>query len=109
VFRYSPRQGTPAAKYADPVPKAVQEVRSERLRALGERMALNYHQRFVGRTLSVLFEQENEQAGGWTGYTGNYIRVSASLPKSVAESGAILSVKLVSADSDGASGQVQTQ
>ncbi len=106
VFRYSARKGTPAAKYADPVPKAVQEERSERLRRLGERMALQYHQRFVGRTLSVLFEQEGEHAGVWSGYTRNYIRVSANLPGDRAEPGAILPVLLTSADAEGAIGQV---
>ncbi len=106
VFRYSARQGTPAAKYADPVTKAVQEERSERLRHLGERMALAYHQRFVGQSLGVLFEHESELAGVWSGYTGNYIRVSAKLPDDKAESGAILPVLLTSADAEGATGQV---
>lgn len=106
VFRYSPRQGTPAANYAHPVPKVVQEERSERLRRLGERMAREYHQRFVGRSLSVLFEQESERAGVWTGYTGNYIRVSVSLPNDKARSGLILPVLLTGADAEGAMGQL---
>lgn len=107
VFRFSPRHGTPAAKYADPIPSVIQEERSERLRSLGERMAREYHNRFVGRMLDVLFEQKGEQSEVWTGYTGNYIRVSAHLDEGQAMAGTILPVLLTSANVEGATGKLQ--
>jgi threonylcarbamoyladenosine tRNA methylthiotransferase MtaB len=75
IFRYSARQGTPAAKYADQVPKAVQEERSHVLKELGDRMAEKFHRAFIGRELSVLFEQRSEDGKSWVGYSGNYVRV----------------------------------
>ncbi len=78
VFRYSPREGTPAAGW-EPVPPSVARQRSERLIALGEELALAYHRRFVGETFEVLFETAIELEGtwGWSGLTDHYVRVWA--------------------------------
>ncbi len=57
VFQYSPRQGTPAAKMKQ-IPDAVKHERADRMKALGERLAREYMQGLVGRTVPVLFERE---------------------------------------------------
>ena len=55
-FIYSPRDGTPAAKMENQVPRAVSSERMERLLALGAEIADRRNARFVGRTLRVLAE-----------------------------------------------------
>jgi len=55
-FIYSPRDGTPAAKMENQVPREVSSERMERLLALGAEIADRRNARFVGRTLRVLAE-----------------------------------------------------
>lgn len=77
VFRYSPRSGTAAASMADAAPPEVARQRSERLIALGDELALAYHQRLVGQTVQVLFETPDAlgDVAGWSGLTDHYVRV----------------------------------
>ena len=55
-FIYSPRDGTPAARMENQVPREVSSERMERLLALGAEIADRRNARFVGRTLRVLAE-----------------------------------------------------
>ncbi|GIX07575.1 MAG: tRNA (N(6)-L-threonylcarbamoyladenosine(37)-C(2))- methylthiotransferase MtaB [Candidatus Poribacteria bacterium] len=76
VFRYSPREGTPAADYPDQVPASVATERSERLRRLGERLEREYQESWLGAVLSVLIEDRREGPNDeLAGYSGNYLRV----------------------------------
>ena len=76
VFKFSPREGTPAAKMNEQVPLDIKDRRSERLRLLGESMTQNYSEKFLRRTLPVLIEEElDETTGLLTGITPNYLRV----------------------------------
>ncbi|TES87268.1 MAG: hypothetical protein E3J93_06525 [Dehalococcoidia bacterium] len=43
--------------------------------ALAEESARNFRQRFLGRTMPVLWEQKS--GGIWSGYTKNYIKIYA--------------------------------
>ena len=55
-------------------PSSVIQERSARMLALARRLARDFHQRFIGQELQVLFENlagENT----WQGLTDNYIRV----------------------------------
>lgn len=74
VFRYSEREGTAAQDLPDKVDPKTAHERSAELRRLGQRKRLEFQRRFLGRTMDVLFEQQEE--GRWCGYTGNYLRVS---------------------------------
>ena len=58
----------------DQVPPEVKKERMARLLALSDELAHAYHQRFVGRTMDVLWE-DREPDGRWSGLTDNYIRV----------------------------------
>ncbi|MCX7682008.1 MAG: tRNA (N(6)-L-threonylcarbamoyladenosine(37)-C(2))-methylthiotransferase MtaB [Anaerolineae bacterium] len=74
VFPYSPRPGTPAAVMPGQVERCVMATRAEEFRALGMRLALQFRQQFVGRTLEVLWEHRRAD-GLWSGLTDNYLRV----------------------------------
>ena len=54
TFQYSPRPGTPAAEYADQVPKAVVQERYERLIALQDRIAKEENAKHLGTLVEVL-------------------------------------------------------
>ncbi|MBB6217933.1 threonylcarbamoyladenosine tRNA methylthiotransferase MtaB [Anaerosolibacter carboniphilus] len=76
VFKYSPRKGTPAAKYKNQVPSEIKNKRSEKLLQLAQESAIKYNERFIGRTKSVLFETSSDSLDGYfEGLTDNYIRV----------------------------------
>lgn len=78
VFKYSPRNGTPAAEYKEQVDGNIKNSRSERLISLGEELMLEFNQGFIGKNLSVLFEEESKKEKDFIeGYTTNYIRVKS--------------------------------
>jgi tRNA-2-methylthio-N6-dimethylallyladenosine synthase len=56
LFKYSPRQGTPAAAMPDPVPQAVIEERHARLFEIINERGRARHRAFVGRTVQILVE-----------------------------------------------------
>lgn len=74
VFKYSERDGTAAVRLGGRVDEAEKNRRSARIRRLSAMKLSEYHERFIGQPAEVLFEEE--QDGCWSGYTGNYIRVS---------------------------------
>lgn len=73
AFPYSRRPGTAAALMPGHLPPQVRRDRLQRLLAVAEGCATAFRQRFLGRTLEVLWEQKT--GGRWTGLTPNYIRV----------------------------------
>ena len=91
VFKYSPRRGTPAAAFPGQVPAKEKEKRSRRLIAVGRELAADYHRKFIGKKVDVLFE---EAAGDKiTGFTEHYVRVSApSAPELLGKSHRLLSL-----------------
>ena len=74
IFKYSPRQGTPAAKMPQQIAPEVKEQRSHTLLTLTEAERRAFLMRFVSLTEPVLFEQEI-QPGVYEGKTKNYITV----------------------------------
>lgn len=74
VFPYSERVGTPAARLPEKVPVPVRKVRARILREIGERLATVYRRHFLGQTLSVLWERQNER-GEWVGLSDNYLEI----------------------------------
>jgi threonylcarbamoyladenosine tRNA methylthiotransferase MtaB len=77
VFPYSLRPGTPAAKLPDQVPPPARAERAASMRAIAAASDRAFRQRFVGRTLNVLWEssQQGETGPVWSGLTDNYLRV----------------------------------
>jgi threonylcarbamoyladenosine tRNA methylthiotransferase MtaB len=81
VFPYSKRPGTAAAKMDGHLPKAAKKERVSRMIALGHSLSLNFHRRFEGREVDVLWESAvgaDENGLRWVGYTDNYIRVQGN-------------------------------
>ncbi|HZK57375.1 MAG TPA: tRNA (N(6)-L-threonylcarbamoyladenosine(37)-C(2))-methylthiotransferase MtaB [Clostridia bacterium] len=78
VFRYSPRKGTPAARYKNQIDGTTKRHRSEKLIELGEQLRKSYYTLFIGRNKEVLFETLSRRVPGYIeGHTGNYLRVLA--------------------------------
>jgi threonylcarbamoyladenosine tRNA methylthiotransferase MtaB len=74
VFKYSERPGTASVRIEDKIDPRVMNARSARLRKLAAEKSQMYQEQYLGQTLQVLFEQE--QDGYWLGYTPNYLRVA---------------------------------
>ncbi len=73
VFRFSPRQGTAAARMRGQVRDEVKKARSERLLKLNDEHGRLFRQQFLGQTLEILLEENKH--GHWEGLTDNYLRV----------------------------------
>jgi threonylcarbamoyladenosine tRNA methylthiotransferase MtaB len=83
VFSYSPRPGTGAAKMKGQIKPELRKKRNHILYDALEGSAKSYRQKFVGQTMSVLWESVSEMGEwGWQmeGLTGNYLRVNAFAP-----------------------------
>jgi threonylcarbamoyladenosine tRNA methylthiotransferase MtaB len=74
VFSYSKRYGTRAARLEEHVSTETIKERSRRLRELSARKRFEFQSRYLGRSVEVLFEQQDDN-GLWTGLTSNYMRV----------------------------------
>ena len=74
VFPYSEREGTKAAVMEGAVPRHVREERARRLIAVGHELESAALESRVGKSDSVLIEEEDAQGRGM-GYTGGYMRV----------------------------------
>jgi threonylcarbamoyladenosine tRNA methylthiotransferase MtaB len=66
----------------DQVPEGVKRDRVQKMLALAEESARSFRERFLGRTVTVLWEQKS--GGAWSGYTDNYIRVYTKSNKDLA-------------------------
>lgn len=75
VFPYSIRPGTKAAEMPDQLSHAVKNARALRVSAAAEEMQLAYLDAQIGKTLSVLFE--TQQDGRWQGHSDTYCEVLA--------------------------------
>jgi threonylcarbamoyladenosine tRNA methylthiotransferase MtaB len=73
VFRFSPRQGTAAARMRGQIKDEVKKARSQRLLDLNEEHSRTFRQQFLGATIPVLIEQYKHDC--WEGLTDNYLRV----------------------------------
>ncbi len=101
VFPFSPRPGTTAAQMPESVAESVIKQRSQQLIALAEESARDFRQRFLGKTVPVLWER---QTGGiWAGFTDNYLRVYLESSENLTNQ--LLPVKLVKLWNDGVWGE----
>lgn len=102
VFRFSPRQGTPAARMQGQVKDQIKKARSERLLTLNDRDARLFRQQFLGQTVDVLLE--GYKHGRWEGLTDNYLRVElAEMPEQATRNwqNTLVSVRLDTLVEDG--------
>jgi len=76
IFPYSERKGTPAASYPDQVAPAIKQERVARLELLAEESHKDFCEKFIGKTISVIMENQDKN-GLWEGLSTEYIRVFA--------------------------------
>jgi len=95
VFKYSKRDGTVAAKMENQISEPVKTERSEDLIKVGENLTMEYRRKFIGKKVSVLFEEIINVAGEnyWVGHTKEYIKVIMKSDKDI--SGDIKNVSLI--------------
>ncbi len=93
VFKYSPKKGTPAAKYNDQINGTIKQQRSEKLIALGERLKKEYMASFIGAEEKVLFESFDPEEKVSTGFTTRYVKVKGAANRNLSEE--IQSVKIL--------------
>ena len=76
IFPFSPRPGTPAADFADPVHPAVISERCRLLRQMGAAFRERFSRRQQGRTATVRIEDKRDRISGLLkGVTDNYLTV----------------------------------
>ena len=79
VFRFSPRPGTPAARYSGIPEIQVTKKRSERIREGFAISQSKYQAQFLNKTLPVLWQEAKNTKGQWnlSGLSDNYINIQA--------------------------------
>lgn len=102
VFPFSKREGTPAAVMPCQLPESVKNERVKRLMELDEALRRENAERFIGRTVDVLFETEKD--GVYTGHAPNMLEVCAEAGEDVR--GKIVPVTLCGYDGEKAIGTV---
>ena len=77
VFQYSPRKGTRAAVMPGQVNGNIKEMRSKKLIQLSNENEKYYHDKLIGKTVEVLFEDKEVDNGVtyYKGHTQNYILI----------------------------------
>ncbi len=73
IFPYSPRPGTPAAAMKEQVPPSIKDERARQAAQAAAAMEQSYLNSLIGRSLPVLFEQDED--GCSKGHAPNYVEV----------------------------------
>jgi threonylcarbamoyladenosine tRNA methylthiotransferase MtaB len=106
VFKFSPREGTPAAKYINQVSPYIKEQRSKIITSIAQERKLAYESKFLNTKMDVLFEYMIDKQGRiYEGHTDNYIRVFAVSEKDI--KGIICPVELKAIKEDYIEGELQ--
>ncbi|SFU84619.1 threonylcarbamoyladenosine tRNA methylthiotransferase MtaB [Butyrivibrio sp. INlla21] len=87
VFKYSPRKGTVAAGMKDQLTDKEKSARSDVLLDLTKKQSECYRELFIGKELSVLWEDEERISGKryMIGHTDRYVRIAAPMPDEAPE------------------------
>ena len=103
IFPYSRRTGTPAAEMPDQIPNREKERRAALAGAVEQELRARYRAALVGKTLPVLFEQQ-DKAGRWTGHAPNYVPVAVESAESLKNR--LVPVEITRAEPEGLFGLV---
>ena len=82
VFPFSAREGTKAYNMPNQVDPSVKAERVSKLIALSEKLNKEYYSKFVGEELEVILEERNRFTKLLSGFTSNYLKLSADLDDS---------------------------
>ena len=102
IFPFSPRPGTPAAGFPDPVPDKVKKERLQLIRAIDRQKREAFIRRCLGRDFSALCLQPAKKKGWTHALTENYLTVS--IPDRLKKNERVR-VCLKSLDADGLKGE----
>ena len=103
IFKYSMRGGTPAAAMTGQIDPQIKERRAKQMADVAQKNKHEYEQRFVGKTLRILVEEQNKE-GLWTGHSSNYLFVA--FPGEGIQSGDFVDVKLTEAGKNHLLGEI---
>jgi threonylcarbamoyladenosine tRNA methylthiotransferase MtaB len=106
VFTYSRRPGTAAAKLPDQVSTAVARQRAKTLAELSRLKRLAFSERYIGSTVSVLFES-GALDGFRLGVTPNFLKVG--VPSSINLANRLKEVRIIGTSDRWALGQLTTE
>ncbi len=73
IFQYSDRENTVASRLENKIDPKVKKERADRLEELKKNMVVKEREKYIGKTLKVLVEEEID--GYLYGYSENYLRV----------------------------------
>lgn len=71
IFRFSPRDGTPAATMAGQIDNSTKAARAGRVEAVWQKCARAFHEKFIGQKLEVLWE--TSENGCLNGFSREYV------------------------------------
>ncbi len=94
TFKYSKREGTPAAKAKGQVPYSIKAKRASQIRKLSADLRKKYLGKFIGSDMEVLFERQKN--GVFTGTTRNYIKVKLKSSEDLTNKIKIVKVQVAS-------------
>lgn len=80
VFPYSKRKGTKAHDFPNQVDPLIKEKRVHTLLDLSNKLHESYFNKFINQELEVILEEKNKQTNLLSGFTSNYLKLSADLP-----------------------------
>lgn len=75
VFPFSSRAGTVASKMPNQIPGDIKKERVRRLISLSNKLENEYQSKFIGKPLSVIFEEFDEATKMYKGHSSNYLLV----------------------------------
>lgn len=94
TFIYSPRVGTPAAKYDDQIPEKIKHNRFDRLVEDVNRCSAKKNSEYLGRIVTVLVDGPSKNdAGAWSGRTDTFKLVNFTSEEPLTE-GQMVSVRI---------------
>lgn len=76
LFKYSPREGTRAAKIENQIDGNIKKERLHDLEEIEERNRIEFLEKQLGKTLDVLIETKSDLEGFSGGYSTNYLKVN---------------------------------
>ena len=80
VFPFSSREGTAAYSFPDQIEGSIKSRRVNELIALSKKLEEEYKNKFKGQELEVILEERNKLTHKLSGFTSNYLKLSADLP-----------------------------
>lgn len=104
VFKYSKREGTPAANHKNQVHGTIKNNRSKKLIELTNRGHLDFLKKFLDTKREILIETTSKKLGYMEGYTDNYIRVAIKGNEKLENE--IINTKLIEIDGNKVLGEI---